>query len=147
MNEKIKAVMITASIPIIGFLSSFLIEPVGFYTNLNTPAFAPPPIIFPIAWTVLYTLLGIFFYCIIKRKDIKLLSIYLIQMLINLLWSTVFFTYMMFDLALVMIIVMFILTVVMFIMCMNNKYKYLLIPYAIWLCFAFYLNLSIIFMN
>lgn len=147
MNEKIKAVLITLSIPIVGYLSSFLFDPIDFYQNLSKPILAPPTIVFPIAWTILYTLLGVYLYSIIKRKDIKLIIIYTIQFIINILWSIVFFNYLMFTLALLMIFAMFGLTVLMFILSKTNKFKYTLIPYMLWLCFAFYLNLSIIILN
>ncbi len=147
MKTKIKAVVITLLIPFIGYLSNFLFDPIDFYANLNKPLLAPPTIVFPIAWTILYTLLGIYLYSIVAKKNIKIISIYIIQLLINLAWSIVFFNYLAFTYALVMIISMFILTLVMLIIDKNNKFRYTLIPYALWLCFAFYLNLSIILLN
>lgn len=147
MKDKIKAILITVSIPVIGYLSSFFFNPINFYADLNKPMLAPPSIVFPIAWTILYTLLGLYLYSIIKQKNLKLISIYSIQMIINLLWSIVFFNYFMFNSALIMIVVMFALTFAMILIDKGSKYKYVLIPYMLWLCFAFYLNLSIIILN
>lgn len=147
MIGKIKAVAITLLIPVIGYLSSLLFEPINFYTNLNKPPLAPPSIVFPIAWTILYLLLGYFLYKIIDNKENKVLAIYIVQFIINILWSIVFFNYFMFVLALIMIVVMLILSIMMIVLVKDSKYKYALYPYVAWLCFAFYLNLSIIILN
>ena len=73
---------------------------VGLVTSGNTdyiqPSFAPPAIVFPIVWTILYTLMGISSYIISESNSYrkrKALSLYWIQLIFNLLWSFVFFVF------------------------------------------------------
>ena len=65
------------------------------YNNLVQPSFAPPAILFPIVWTILYTLMGIS-YGILKSNsltDDKINIIYYSQLFVNALWSFFFFVF------------------------------------------------------
>ena len=79
---------------ILGSVVGFIISGSIDYTSLNRPPLAPPKIFFPIAWTIIYILMGISYF-ILKRHDKvddKMRLIYYVQLGINLLWSIIFFT-------------------------------------------------------
>ena len=78
---------------ILGSVVGFIISGSIDYTSLNRPPLAPPKIFFPIAWTIIYILMGISYF-ILKRYgkvDDKMRLIYYVQLGINLLWSIIFF--------------------------------------------------------
>ena len=78
---------------ILGSVVGFIISGSIDYTSLNRPPLAPPKIFFPIAWTIIYILMGISYF-ILKRHDKvddNMRLIYYVQLGINLLWSIIFF--------------------------------------------------------
>ncbi len=147
MSKILKLVFFVVLIPLLGALSTLFFEPIGFYNELNTPPLAPPGWLFGVAWTILYALLGWFLYNIIENKSQESIIIYIAQLVINFSWSFVFFNYKLFTVSFILIIIMFILTVWMFVINKHEKFKYILIPYMLWLIFASYLNLAIIILN
>lgn len=97
--------------------------------------------VFPIVWSILYILMGISSY--IVRNNKKLMSIYKVNLVINLLWPIIFFT-LNFKVFGFFWILLLILVVGYMIYKFYNKNKisaYLLIPYLLWLIFASILNL------
>ncbi len=131
---------------ILGTIIGLLIN-TSVYSDYIKPPLAPPSILFPIVWSILYLLMGISYNLTSKSKDIKL--IYYLQLVFNYLWSFIFFTL---DLKLFSIIWLTILIILVTIM-ISKFYKdnklaaYLQIPYLIWLFFALYLNTSIYLIN
>lgn len=104
-----------------------------------------PPWIFPIVWTILYILMGISSYLIYEKTN-EIPKIYIIQLIFNLLWSFVFFTFNLKTLAFIWIIFLILLVIIM-IKDFLSKFKlagYLQIPYLIWLIIAAILNLVLI---
>ena len=76
---------------IIGAITSSSIE----YNTLIQPVLAPPSILFPIVWTILYVLMGIS-YGRLKSKNLvnsEINFIYYLQLFVNALWSIIFFTF------------------------------------------------------
>ncbi len=120
------------------------------YTNLNNPPLAPPSIIFPIVWTVLYILMGVS-YTLAARKgmDDTTKGIYTLQLILNALWSIIFFNLKWRLFAFIWIILLFIAVLVWVIrMIPYSKTAALLqIPYLLWLIFAAYLNLGVYLLN
>lgn len=121
------------------------------YNDLTKPAVSPPTILFPIAWTIIYLLIGIS-YTLLKEKgklskEIK--KLYYGQLIFNYLWTFIFFVFELRLLSVLWIIVLDVLVICM----ISQFYKQnklsgiLLIPYVLWLLFATYLNLSIYFLN
>jgi len=104
-----------------------------------------PPFIFPIVWTILYILMGISSYLVYEEtKEIP--KIYIIQLVFNLLWSFIFFTFNLKTLALIWILFLILLVIIMIrdFLSKNKLAGYLQIPYLIWLIVAAILNLIII---
>jgi len=114
-----------------------------WYEALNKPVFTPPAWLFGPVWTILYLLMGMSLYrAVIKRAELKW---FIIQLSLNFLWSYLFFSLHEIGLALLEIVVLFgaiIATMIQF----RKKdllAARLLIPYAAWVAFAAFLNLSI----
>ncbi len=114
------------------------------------PWFFPPEILFPIVWTVLFTLLGIALSLIWRRdrsrRDVRLaLSIFGIQFLFNLAWTPAFFGLQRPDLGLIVIGFLWVSvlgTIVAFDR-VDRRAAALLVPYFIWISFAGVLNYAI----
>lgn len=143
-----KAILIPV---IIGGIVGFLISGSMDYESLKQPPFAPPSIVFPIVWTILYILMGIS-YGILDTKglvDSKINNIYYIQLFVNALWPIAFFVFKLRLFAFIWILLLLALIIVM-IKAFYEKDKtagLLQIPYLLWTAFATYLNLAIFLLN
>lgn len=124
------------------------------YNLLKKPFFSPPGIVFPIVWTILYILMGIAAYRIcVKTKDAEVKGdayfFYLIQLLFNFGWSFIFFSFKLYGLAFLWLVVLFILVVITTIkfLRIDKKAGLLMIPYILWLAFAGVLNYFVWMLN
>lgn len=104
-----------------------------------------PSWIFPVVWTILYILMGISSY-IVYEKSNMIPKIYIIQLIFNLLWSFIFFSFRLYTLALIWIYILIVLVVMMVIkfLKIDKLAGYLQIPYVIWLIIASVLNLMFV---
>lgn len=144
-------------IPIsLGLIVSLLIPNMkSLYESLDKPFFAPPSIVFPIAWTILYILMGIASYKVYIKKyqniDISsAIFVYEIQLLLNILWPIIFFSFRLYGLAFIELFILFIfviLTTVRFYRKSGIKTALLLSPYILWLIYAGVLNFYIWMLN
>lgn len=144
----IKSILIPV---LVGVLVSLIISENIDYNSLQKPAIAPPGIVFPIVWTILYILMGVS-YGILKSNgliDRRIDSVYSHQLVVNALWSIFFFVFKWRFFAFLWIVL---LAIFVFIMIREfyekNKIAGLIqIPYFIWVLFASYLNFSIYLLN
>ena len=124
----------------------FLGALVGILTTSNsTVESIIPSWIFPVVWTILYILMGISSYLIYEETQ-EIPKIYIIQLIFNLLWSFIFFTFKLQTLAFFWILFLILLVIIMIrdFLSKNKLAGYLQIPYLIWLFIAAILNLIII---
>ena len=145
---KLKKIIISILIPVaVGIIVGAIISPFMDYKSLELPPLSPPSIAFPIAWTILYTLMGISAYLISKTDKVP--SIYYIQLFVNALWSIIFFVFKWRLLAFFWILLLIALVIVMIVKFfkINKGAAYLQIPYLLWLLFAAYLNIGIYILN
>lgn len=152
-NINKSALIISILIPLAtGSLSVLFSGNMSMYSTLNKPALSPPPLVFPIVWTLLYILMGISSYIIYesnnKGKD-KALRIYCIQLFFNFCWSIIFFGFSQYFPAFLWLIALIALIAIMIYRFyqINHLSAYLQIPYLIWCIFAGYLNLMIFLLN
>ena len=119
------------------------------YKTLVKPPLAPPSILFPIVWTILYILMGISSYLIYKSNDNDSLKVYALQLLINFIWPILFFVLKLRLLSFIWIILLLAIVLIMIIKFyrVNKLSAYLQIPYLIWVLFASYLNLGFYIIN
>ena len=116
---------------------------VGLLTSVNSNVDSIIPAwIFPVVWTILYILMGISSYRVYEKEG-ELPRIYVVQLIFNLLWSFVFFTFKWYTFAFIWIIILFILVIKMIkeFRDIDKTAGNLQIPYAIWLVVAAILNL------
>lgn len=116
--------------------------------SLVKPLLFPPKILFPIVWTILYFLMSISLYLSSKYNK-NLYKVYGIQLILNSLWSPLFFmfkTYL-FSTIELLILIIFVAIMIKEMKLENKLSAYLQIPYFIWLLFALYLNVSIYILN
>lgn len=127
------------------FGSQFM--PGAWYAGLAKPAWTPPNWLFGPAWTTLYLLMALAAWKVwiaVRRVDGALL-LYLVQLLLNALWSWLFFGLQRPDLALANIVVLWLLilaTIVLF-WRRDRLAGALMLPYLAWVGFATALNLAI----
>lgn len=121
------------------------------YNSLQKPFLAPPSIVFPIVWTILYTLMGISYGILDSNSlvDSKINLIYYSQLFVNALWSIFFFVLKWRFFAFLWILLLLALVIIMIIKFYNkNKIAGLLqIPYLLWAAFATYLNFGVYLLN
>lgn len=120
------------------------------YTNYLKPPLSPPSYVFPIAWSILYVLIGIVYYLYRKNNNNKkTIKIYYIQLLFNYLWPIIFFVLKIPLIANIWIIILTIIVIYLVVIIYVEKKicAYLLIPYILWLLFAVYLNTGIVILN
>lgn len=124
-----------------------------WYQNLVVPSFNPPGWVFGPVWTLLYIFMGVSLAIIWNSPSGKLknnaIIIFLIQLVLNGLWSFIFFTWHLPALALVDILLLLILiisTTVVF-RRINKLAGLLLVPYLAWVFFATILNAAIVYLN
>lgn len=152
MKINFKKLIISILIPvglgaIVGFLTSS-----DSYNNMVQPAFAPPGIVFPIVWTILYIFMGISSYIVSQSNNIlkkDAMFAYYLQLGVNLLWSFFFFTFKWYWFSVIWLVLLIYLVLIMIKRFYNiSKVSgYIQIPYLLWLIFALILNISIAILN
>jgi len=121
----------------------------GFYQELYLPGWAPPSWVFGPAWTLLYLLMGIAAWIVWKtggwRNAAGALSLFLVQLAANALWTWLFFAWHLGAAAFIEIIVLWILILCTLIAFWRVRplAGYLLLPYLLWVSFAAALTFSI----
>lgn len=127
----------------------------SWYPTLNKPAFTPPNELFPIAWGLLYILMGVAAGLVWSRMDMqreevrKGLKFFAVQLALNMLWSYLFFGLKNPLLALVEIVLLWLMiyeTWAVF-QKVNKIAGWLFIPYLLWVTYALVLNASIWWLN
>lgn len=124
-----------------------------WYHSLNLPIGTPPDWIFAPVWIILYLMIFASFLVFVSTKSISkkfvALTFFVMQLLLNFLWSSIFFGLKNILDALWIIALMWVFLAVT----LYEFYKiskpafYLLIPYFLWVTYAFYLNFSIYVLN
>lgn len=144
------------AIPLLVGVVSALLSGGGMevFASVNKPPLAPPAWLFPVAWTILYTLMGISSYLVLTSEASteaiqEAMNIYSLQLLVNFLWPTFFFNFKWYLFAFFWLVLLWLLVLLMFWKFKDiSKLAALLnIPYLLWLTFAGYLNFSIWLLN
>lgn len=121
-----------------------------WYAGLNKPAFNPPNWLFGPVWTILYILMGIAAYLIwrkgLQHNEVKLaLIVFIVQLVLNVAWSIIFFNFHSPLLALVDIILLWlaIIMTLIYFFGLSLLAGWLMVPYILWVSFAAFLNFTI----
>lgn len=157
LSKKAKTHILSVALTLaVGGLASFLTRKnMNVYKSVAKPPLAPPPVTFPIAWTVLYVMMAISFSrAFLADNDNKIsqnksLTLYCANLFMNFSWPILFFNFRAFLPALIWLAGLFGVVTAMAVN-FGKKDKiasYLLIPYLLWLAFAGYLNAGIVYLN
>lgn len=149
-----KVIIFSLVILALGSLSSLSVEWVRgvsigeIYTGFKLPLLAPPGWIFGPTWIGLYVLLGIYCAKLTELKENRQLIYYCMyaQLMLNILWTVVFFTLNNFLLASGMILLMDGLVIALLFFD-RRKVRIVLVPYLMWLLFASYLSIAVAILN
>ena len=124
------------------------------FESVKKSILTPPAIVFPIVWSVLYFLMGIAAYRIYmnnkaNKKDYNGYFYYLVQLLVNFLWSIVFFNFRLYGISFILIIILLILIIITTIKFfkVDKIAAILMTPYILWVSFASYLTFYIWMFN
>ena len=156
MKIQWKKLIVSIAIPLgIGLVAGWITsDSTEMFESISKPPFSPPAWLFPVAWSILYVLMGIAFYRVWiavataeRRKEAFLF--YFAQLIFNFFWPIIFSNLREFLFAFVWLFILFVL-----ILLTQRKFAktdawagYLLIPYLAWVAFAGYLNLGIWWLN
>lgn len=158
VNGKFKLVplLFHILIPLVGgrITGAIISNTLGQYDKFIKPFFSPPSWIFSIVWTILYILMGLAAYRIYLIGEsggdsASALFFYYLQLLMNFLWSFLFFSFRLYGIAFMELIFLFILVVITFINFVKTDKLagFLLPPYLLWLIYAGALNFFIWLLN
>lgn len=157
MLQKLKPYIISVVIALaVGGLSAVITSgSMDVYENLNQPALAPPSVIFPIVWTILFALMGISAAIVYKFRNEKpdevrnAFIVYGVNLAVNFLWSIIFFNMQAYLFAFIWLVLLWIVIAAMILLFrkVSPLAAYLQIPYLLWVTFAGYLNLMIYLLN
>lgn len=157
MWKKLKPYIISILIALgTGGLSAFLTKnSMEVYKNINQPPLAPPMILFPIVWLILFILMGISSAIIYTqrstnpREALSGLIIYGLQLIVNFFWSIIFFNMQAYLFAFIWLLLLLVLIIMMILQFrkISPLAAYLQIPYLLWVTFAGYLNIMIFLLN
>jgi benzodiazapine receptor len=126
----------------------------GWYAGLAKPSFNPPNWLFGPVWTALYALMGVAAYLVYEKgwkegRVRKALAVFVVQLVLNALWSIVFFGAHMILGAAVVIVLLWatILASILLFSKISRTAAWLLVPYILWVSFATVLNISLYVLN
>ncbi|GAA4041164.1 TspO/MBR family protein [Parerythrobacter jejuensis] len=125
----------------------------AWYNGLDKPAFNPPSYLFGIVWPILYFLMGIALALVCAawgaRGRTMAIVVFVVQFLVNLTWSPIYFNFQQIDVALGVILVLDVLVIATIILFwkVRRLAALLLLPYLAWILFATALNYEFLRLN
>ena len=119
-----------------------------WYINLNKAPWTPPGWVFGVTWSFIMACFAFYLANLFNKQSSQQLKIaFTLQVILNISWNYIFFNQHLILLGLINLILLNILLCYFFFNLSRNKYKFLLIPYMIWMCIATSLNLYILIHN
>lgn len=121
--------------------------------SLEKPAFYPPAVVFPVVWTVLYVMMGVALAMVVAARGARgrraAVLAFILQMVLNLAWSPLFFGahQLTLSLALLFLLSLAVLLTIMLFARVRGAAALLMLPYFIWVLFAVYLTFQLHTLN
>lgn len=159
IREFLIAVVFIVGPLVVGVIASILTgDAMMSFGALKQPPLAPPAWLFPVAWTILYLLMGVASYLIYRLRPSdkagKLLRkqelvLYFMQLVFNFMWTILFFRLEVRYFAFGWLLLMWLMILVLIVLTFRNQKAaaWCLIPYILWCTFAAYLNIMIAVLN
>ena len=134
-----------------GAASGLATPPGDWYASLAKPAWTPPPWVFGPAWTLLYAMMAVAAWRLWRRRHARprdsrrALAFFAVQLALNFAWTPVFFGMQRPDLALVVIVLLWVAIAATIVLAWKacRTAAALLVPYLAWVTFATALNTAI----
>lgn len=123
--------------------------PGAWYASLTKPAWTPPDTIFGPVWTVLYVLMAVAAWLVWRRAGFNEASValilFIVQLVLNALWSYLFFGLHRADIAFFDIVVLWVVILVVLVLFWREDWRAgtLMMPYLVWVGFASFLNFAL----
>ena len=145
------ALVLIPLIMLLGYLSGAVVGTgdSAWYRALEKPALQPPSWLFGVVWPILYALMGLALAMILNARGSRLrglaIGLFVVQLIVNLLWSPLFFGMHEVTLAfwwLLLLVILAVATTLVFGR-IRSAASWLMVPYLVWICFAATLNFSI----
>ncbi len=149
MKSDMFRILVSVGLCFIVAFAASRFQPGEWYRELAKPAWTPPDWLFAPVWSLLYVLMGLAAWLIWRQGGISVaklpLSMFLVQLILNGLWTLIFFGFHKVGLAFAEILLLWvsILTVIILFWQRQPLAGILLTPYIIWVTFAAILNFSI----
>lgn len=128
-----------------------------WYAGLNKAPWNPPSWVFGPVWTILYIMIALSGWLLwsqvsgdgVQKFKAPAVRYYFIQLILNFLWSPVFFALHQTEIALSIIAALFAFVVLTMLSSktIDKRVTYMFVPYAAWIAFAFSLNAAIVYLN
>jgi tryptophan-rich sensory protein len=124
-----------------------------WYASIKKPELTPPNWVFGPVWTTLYILMGIALYLVLEKgwnEKTKLpVAVFALQLVLNTVWSILFFGYNLLFFAFIEIILLWlaIIATILLFNRVSRKAALLLVPYILWVSIASYLTYSVWVLN
>lgn len=133
----------------VGFTIGLTIRPGFWYETLARPWFTPPNWLFGPAWTLVYVLIAIAGWRVAVTQGFgsTAFRLWTLQMLLNWLWTPVFFGLHWIGMGLVVIVGLLVTVVLFIVLARDRLARWCFAPYALWLCYATSLNAAIFSLN
>lgn len=146
MKTRFIALAVFATLVVIAAQFGVTFRPGPWYEGLAKPSFTPPNAVFPVAWTVLYVMIGLAGYFAWKAEGIgAAVGVWLLQLILNAAWSYVMFGRHEIGLALAVLAALW-LSIAAFIALTWRSSRLaalLFVPYLLWVSFAALLNFEV----
>ena len=130
---------------IIGSIANINITSDSWYDELIKSSLNPPGFVFGIVWPILYLLMAIVSF----QASEKIWKLFILQLILNAAWSWIFFYFQAPIIALLDIVFLIVinLKILSQLRSLSTLLFSLYLPYLLWLFFAAFLNISIIYLN
>lgn len=141
------AVTITA---LFALLSSYFTDTSSeWYMALEKPSIQPPPIVFAIAWPIIYVLFAASFSVLLIKNKWSGAFLYIINLILTTLWCVLFFVRHSTGSALVLLLIIFAFAVYLAIFAYNKSVLagILILPYVLWIGYALAINYGVVLLN
>ena len=154
INKKLLIICLVIPLAVGGVAALLTGGGMDTFETLRKPSLSPPGWLFPVAWTILYVLMGIASYLVLTsggaRDDIRrAIAFYGLQLAFNFLWPIFFFSLSAYLFAFIWLVALWLLILITTLLFfrLRKVSGYLMLPYLAWVAFAGYLNLSVYYLN
>jgi benzodiazapine receptor len=133
-----------------GLILGFTNQPGEWYQSLSKPPLQPPDWLFGPVWTILYVFIAFAGWrCWQAQPTGRRMQLWWLQLVLNFLWTPMFFGLQQMALALVVILALLavIVTFISLSWRSDRVSAWLFVPYGLWTAFATYLNASLLVLN